>query len=143
GTADETGRQLREYCLLEKLGEGGMGTVYRALHTRLDKVVVVKVLPRWRMSTPAAVVRFQREMKAVGKLTHPNIIQATDAGEADGTHFLVMEFVAGLDLGQLLKRHGPVSVADACELARQAAVGLQHAHEHGLVHRDVKPSNLA
>jgi serine/threonine protein kinase len=81
-------------------------------------------------------------MKAIGRLSHPNIVQASDAGEVEGTHFLVMEFVEGVDLGTLVTRLGPLPVPDACELVRQAATGLQHAHEHDLVHRDLKPSNL-
>lgn len=134
--------QLREYRLLEKLGEGGMGAVYKALHTRLNKVVAVKVLPRDKMQSPGAVARFEREMLAVGALDHPHLIRAHDAGEIEGTHFLVMEYVAGCDLSQLVKEHGPLSIADACEAIRQAALGLQEAHEHGMVHRDIKPSNL-
>ena len=133
---------IREYKLLAKLGEGGMGAVYKALHTRLDKVVALKVLPAERMRDAGAVARFEREMKAVGKLDHPNIVRAMDAGEEDGMHFLVMEYVEGLDLSQLAKNTGPLPVADACELVRQAALGLAEAHEHGLVHRDIKPSNL-
>src|SRR5262249_22734199 len=134
--------QLREYQLLGKLGGGGMGDVYRAVHTRLDRVVALKVLAPHRTADPAAVARFRREMKAVGQLGHPHIVQATDAGEVDGTHFLVMEYVAGPDLARLLRAVGRLAVADACEAVRQAAVGLHHAHERGLVHRDVKPSNL-
>ncbi len=134
--------KLREYELLAKLGEGGMGTVYKARHTKLDRIVALKVLTPERMNSPEAVVRFEREMRAVGRLEHPNIVRAHDAGEFEGTHFLVMEYVAGLDLGQLVKSRGPLPVADACELIRQAALGLQYAHEHGLVHRDIKPSNL-
>jgi len=130
------------YKLLAKLGEGGMGTVYKALHTKLDRVVALKVLPAERLKDDTATARFQREMKAVGQLVHPNIVMAHDAGEADGTHFLVMEYVEGLDLSELVRRVGPLPVADACEIIRQAALGLQYAHEHGLVHRDVKPSNL-
>jgi serine/threonine protein kinase len=132
---------LREYQPLSTLG-GGMGTVYRALHTRLDKVVALKVLPAQRKQSAAAVARFLREMKAVGKLDHPNIVRATDAGEVDGTHFLVMELIEGADLGRLVGGHGRLAVSDACELIRQAAVGLAHAHARGLIHRDVKPSNL-
>ena len=91
---------------------------------------------------PEAVARFDREMKAVGRLKHPNIVFASDAGESAGIPFLVMEFVEGIDLGRLVKQRRPLQVADACEAARQAAIGLQHAHEHGMVHRDVKPRNL-
>jgi serine/threonine protein kinase len=133
---------IREYKLLAKLGEGGMGAVYKALHTRLDKVVALKVLPQGRMRDGGSVARFQREMKAVGRLDHPNIVRAMDAGEEDGTHFLVMEYVEGADLSLLAKNVGPLPVPDACELVRQAALGLQEAHEHGMVHRNIKPSNL-
>src|SRR5262245_43861309 len=134
--------QLGPYTILGPLGAGGMGAVYKALHTRLKRVVALKVLPEGRMNDPGAVARFQQEMEAIGRLDHPNIIRATDAGEAAGRHFLVMELADGLDLGQVVVRVGPASIADACELVRQAARGLQSAHERGLVHRDVKPSNL-
>jgi serine/threonine protein kinase len=140
--ADEMPGALRDYQLLEKLGAGGMGTVYKARHQRLKRTVALKVLPPDRTRDKRAVARFEREMEAVGKLEHPNIVRALDAGEERGMHYLVMEFVDGIDLSQLVKRHGPLAVADACELVRQAAAGLQSAHEHGLVHRDVKPSNL-
>ncbi|MDB5338984.1 MAG: pknB 1, partial [Planctomycetaceae bacterium] len=134
--------RLGQYQLLKKLGEGGMGAVYKAMHTKLQKVVAIKVLPTDRMKNQDAVARFEREMVAVGRLTHSNIIGAHDAGEIDGTHFLVMEYVQGLDLAEIVKRLGTLSVADACEVVRQAAVGLQYAHSHGMVHRDIKPSNL-
>jgi len=134
--------ELGEYQLLEKLGEGGMGTVYKAVQTRLDKIVALKILTSGRMEDEEAIARFEREMKALGRLDHPNIVQAHDAREIDGTLVLVTEYVDGMDLNELLRRTGPLSVADACKLIRQAAVGLQYAHEHGLVHRDVKPSNL-
>jgi serine/threonine protein kinase len=133
---------LRDYKLLSKLGQGGMGTVYKALHTKLDKIVALKVLPADKLRDDHAVSRFEREMKAVGRLEHPNIVRATDAGEVDGKHFLVMEHVAGLDLSTIVHSLGPFPVANACEIIRQTAIGLQHAHEHGLVHRDIKPSNI-
>lgn len=135
-------QQLRDYRLVARLGQGGMGTVYKAVHTRLDKLVAVKLLPTDRTRHPHAVARFQREMKAVGKLQHPNIVAAHDAGEVDGRHYLVMEYVEGLDLAEVARRAKPLAVADACELARQAALGLDYAHHHDLVHRDIKPSNL-
>ena len=126
----------------EKIGEGGMGAVYRGRHQTLDIPVAVKVLPRERTKDPNAVARFEREMQAVGQLEHPNIVRAMDANEEDGTHYLVMEHVKGIDLSKLVHRLGPVSIPDACDLIRQAALGLQYAYKHGLVHRDIKPSNL-
>ncbi|MBN2475872.1 MAG: protein kinase [Pirellulales bacterium] len=134
--------QLGEYRLVEKLGQGGMGMVYKALHVKLGRMVALKVLPRERIVNQRAVARFHREMRAVGALDHPNIVRATDASEADGTHFLVMEYVEGHDLSELVQHCGPLSIADACELIRQAALGLACAHQHGLVHRDIKPSNI-
>lgn len=119
-----------------------MGIVYRALHTELDRVVALKVLAGTRTADEQTVERFKREMKAVGRLDHPNIVRAHDARQIEGIRVLVMEYVDGLDLAELIERLGPLPIADACELIRQAACGLQHAHEHGLVHRDIKPSNL-
>ena len=136
------GTRIGEYRLEQPLGEGGMGTVWRATHTRLDKPVALKLLSRKLSRHPDAIARFAREMKAVGRLRHPNIVLAMDAGEWDGTPYLVMEFVDGVDLGRFVKQRGMLPVAEACEVARRAAIGLQHAHEHGMVHRDVKPSNL-
>ena len=136
------GKFIRDYRLLEKLGEGGMGAVYLAMHTWLDKPVAVKLLKSERNQDPQAVSRFEREMRAVGKLEHPHIVRALDAGQDDGIHFLVMEYVSGVDLSRLVQQLGPLAVADACELIRQAALGLHHAHENELIHRDVKPSNL-
>jgi WD40 repeat protein/serine/threonine protein kinase/formylglycine-generating enzyme required for sulfatase activity len=144
-SADSTSARLPslgEYELLEKLGEGGMGAVYKARQTNLDRLVALKVLPKDRSENKAAIARFYREMRAVGRLSHPNIVQAHDAREIDGSPVLAMEYVEGLDLGKLVSATGPLRIADACELVRQTAVGLQHAHEQGLVHRDVKPSNL-
>jgi len=135
-------RTLGEYELLAKLGEGGMGAVYRARHTKLQRIVALKLLSKHRMEDERAVARFEREMAAVGQLTHPNVVQAHDAREIDGTPILGMEYVEGVDLSKLAARVGPLPVTDACEIVRQAAVGLQAIHEHGLVHRDVKPSNL-
>jgi len=134
--------RIREYDLLEQIGQGGMGTVYKASHTMLDRIVAVKLLPSERMNDAESVSRFRREMKAVGKLQHPNIVQAFDAGEERGVHYLVMEYVEGLDVAALQEQQGRLPIADACEIIRQAALGLQHAHEHGMVHRDIKPSNL-
>jgi serine/threonine protein kinase len=139
-TADST--VLGEYQLLEKLGEGGMGTVYKARHTKLKRVVALKVMSKRRLGDDRAIIRFEREMEAVGQLDHPNIVRALDAREVDKVHFLVMELVEGMDLSELVARLGPLPIPDACELVRQAGCGLQYAHEHGMIHRDIKPSNL-
>lgn len=138
----DDGAVVRDYRLVEKLGEGGMGAVFKAIHTKLNRVVALKVLSAHRMRDRDAVARFEREMKAVGQLDHPAIVRATDAGEIDGTWFLAMEFIDGLNLAQLSDANGPLPIADACELVCQAAIGLQYVHEQGMVHRDIKPSNL-
>jgi serine/threonine protein kinase len=135
-------RALGEYDLLERLGTGGMGEVYRARHRRLGKLVAVKVIRESRLASPAALARFRREMEAVGQLDHPHLVEAHDAGEEDGIVYLVLKLIDGVDLQRLVKERGPLPVAEACELVRQAALGLQHLHERGLVHRDVKPANL-
>ena len=136
----ENGR-LGQYEILGKLGKGGMGAVYRARHVELGRDVALKVLPTAQVCE-ANVARFKHEVRAIGRLEHPNIVAAHDAGWHGNVHYLVMSFVDGIDLGRLVERRGPLPIADACELARQAALGLQHAFERGLVHRDVKPQNL-
>lgn len=133
---------LGDYRIVNRLGAGGMGVVYEANHARLGKRVALKVLRRESIADRQMLARFEREMKAVGQLNHPNIVGAHDAREDDGVHYLVMELVEGCDLAKLVKQHGRLNVPDACEVVRQAALGLQHACEHKLVHRDIKPSNL-
>jgi hypothetical protein len=140
--AADTGRLISNYELQKKLGEGGMGAVYLARHLRLKKPVAIKLLKGDRGRDEAAIARFQVEIEAVGKLEHPHIVRALDAGEDKGTHFLVMEYLAGIDLARLVRGLGPIGLADACELIRQAALGLNHAHENNVIHRDVKPSNM-
>lgn len=135
-------QHLGEYQILWPLGRGGMGSVYRARHARLKRDVAVKILLPHVALDPAYRARFEREMAAIGQLDHPHLIRAHDAG-ADGTNlYLVMDLLEGRDLAGLLAEHGPLRIADACEIIRQAALGLQYAHKHGLVHRDVKPANL-
>lgn len=141
-TGGDTLRQTGQYQLLASLGHGGMGTVYKALHPTLNRLVAIKMLPAHRLVNPQAIARFHREIEVVGKLDHPNIVRAYDAGSDGDCFFLVMEFVDGMDLSRLVRSVGRLSVAEACEVIRQASLGLQHAHERGLVHRDIKPSNL-
>jgi serine/threonine protein kinase/Flp pilus assembly protein TadD len=133
---------LGEYDLLEQIGAGGMGEVYRARHRRLGKMVALKVILPTRLTSPNALARFRREVEAVGQLDHPHLVEAYDAGEQDGVVYLVLKLIEGIDLYRLVQQRGPLPAAEACDLVRQAALGLQHLHERGLVHRDIKPSNL-
>jgi serine/threonine protein kinase/Leucine-rich repeat (LRR) protein len=134
---------LGSYVLLERVGEGGMGEVFKARNWKLARVVALKVIRKERLSNPDAIRRFQREVRSAAALDHPNIVHAFDADEIGGTHLLVMEYIEGAtDLSRLVKKNGPLPVSQACEYIRQAALGLQHACERGLVHRDIKPHNL-
>lgn len=130
------------YRVLDLLGEGGMGRVFRALHTRLGREVALKVIRREKLANPLTVRRFRQEIQAVAQLSHPNVVMAFDADEAGGDHYLAMEYVDGTDLTKLVRDRGPLPVPVACDYVRQAALGLHHAFERGLVHRDVKPSNM-
>jgi serine/threonine protein kinase len=134
--------RLGKYELREMLGRGGMGVVYRAHHTRLNRDFAIKVIRPEFAGDPKLVSRFLREALALGGVDHPNIVSATDADEAEDQHFLVMELIEGFDLETVLKRHGPLAVADACEVIRQTSMGLQAILDNGRVHRDLKPSNL-
>jgi serine/threonine-protein kinase len=134
---------LGPYVVLAKLGEGGMGQVFKARHHGLDKLAALKVLRAELVKDAEAVRRFYREIQIASQLTrHPNLVPALDAGPVGSTHFLAMEYIEGVDLEQLVRESGPLSVTTACDCIRQAACGLAHAFEHGLVHRDIKPSNL-
>jgi len=133
---------LGSYVLLELLGEGGMGQVFKAKNWKLGCIVALKLIRKERLANEDAVRRFHREIRAAAQLSHPNIVMAYDADEVNGTHFFAMECVEGSDLAKLIKQHGPMPVAQACDWIRQAALGLQHAHERGMVHRDIKPHNL-
>jgi tRNA A-37 threonylcarbamoyl transferase component Bud32 len=130
------------YRLLRLLGAGGMGTVWLAEHKMMRRQVALKVIRPEFLARADAAERFQREVQVAAHLHHPHIVAAHDAEQAGATHFLVMEYVAGESLAERLKRNGPLPVAEACRLARDVALGLQHAHKHGLVHRDIKPHNL-
>ncbi len=133
---------IGEYELVRPLGQGGMGSVFLAQHTKLGRQVALKFLVSHRLANARMRERFEAEMRAVGQLSHPNIVNAHDAREVDGTAVLVTEFIDGLDLGQLIQRTGPLALADACELTRQVAIALQYTGQLGFVHRDVKPSNI-
>ena len=130
------------YKIVREIGRGMMGAVYQAEHENLQRKVAVKVLPANLAFVAGRLDRFRREMQAIGRLDHPNIVRATDAGESDGVFFLAMELVDGPDVARVLARNGRLDSHTACEIARQAALGLQHIHENELVHRDLKPSNL-
>ncbi len=131
-----------DYQIECRLGGGGGGTVYRAEHRRLRRRAAIKVLSGALTRSISAVARFEREIEAIGKLDDPGIVRAFDGGQREGVWFLAMELVEGVDFAALSRTLGPLPLADACELVRQAALALQHAHERKLIHRDVKPSNL-
>lgn len=135
-------RMIGPYQLIRSLGHGGMGSVYLARHCQLEKLVAIKVLPSRWLSSDVHLSRFQREIRAAGGLNHPSIVTATDAGQQDEIHYLVMEYVEGCDLSRVARLCGPLAIADACEAIRRVALGLAHAHSLGIVHRDIKPSNL-
>jgi serine/threonine-protein kinase len=136
------GLVLGNYVILDKLGQGGMWMVLKAEHKQMKRVVALKVLAPHVTKSPEALRRFPREVEAVAKLAHPNIVGAFDADEATGTHFLVMEYVDGRDLASIARSQGPLSPGDAVRCMLQAARGLEYAHGKGIVHRDIKPHNL-
>jgi serine/threonine protein kinase/class 3 adenylate cyclase len=138
-------KRVGNYELEEVVGSGGMGDVYKAHHTQFGRVRAVKVIkPQFVGAGHEDVVRrFYNEIKAVGRLEHKNIVVAIDSSApTDNVHYLVMEFIEGVSLDELVHRHGPLPIAEACEIIRQAARGLQYIHKHEMVHRDIKPSNL-
>ena len=131
-----------KYRLLELIGAGGMGAVYLCEHTLMRRLVALKVLPVEKLDDPSNLERFHREARAVAALDHPNIVRAYDIDQFEKLHFLVMEYVDGTSLQEIVARHGTMDPVRAAHYAAQSAVGLQHAHELGMVHRDVKPGNL-
>jgi len=135
---------LGPYVVLGRLGEGSFSQVFKARHQTMNRVVALKVIRPALLAEAGAeaVRRFYREIQAAGQMSHPNVVHAFDAGPVGNTHFLAMEYVEGSDLARLVKEQGPLPISQACDFIRQAALGLQHAHERGLVHRDVKPHNL-
>jgi serine/threonine-protein kinase len=130
------------YRILRMLGAGGTGVVYQAEDQLMDRLVALKVLGRELAGDPVAVERLGREVRAAARLAHPNVVAVHEADLAGDLPFVVMEYVEGISLASVAERHGPLPVAHACAYARQAARGLQHAHERGLVHRDIRPQNL-
>jgi serine/threonine protein kinase/class 3 adenylate cyclase len=146
GVAGHTAlKRVGNYELEEVIGAGGMGDVYKAHHTQFGRVRAVKVIkPQFVVAGHQDVIRrFYNEIKAVGRLEHKNIVVAIDSSSPDDKlHYLVMEFIEGLSLDEMVTRHGPLPVAESCEIIRQAARGLQYIHKHEMVHRDIKPSNL-
>jgi len=136
------GLVMGNYVLLDRLGQGGMGMVYKARHRRMARVVALKVAPSVGEGARDSVRRFQREVRAAARLSHPNIVSAHDSDEVQGVYFLVMEYVEGEDLSTLVKKHGPLPWAKAVDCVLQTARGLEFAHARGVIHRDIKPSNL-
>jgi serine/threonine protein kinase len=136
------GFSVGKYKVLDRLGAGGMGQVFLCEHPQLRRRAAVKVLPTDRAGDPALLGRFLREARAAASLDHPNIVRAFDVDEDKGLHYLVMEYIEGSDLYHIVKDEGQLPIDRACEYIRQGALGLQYAHEAGLIHRDVKPSNF-
>ena len=136
------GFKVDRYVLLDMIGQGGMGRVYLARDTRLNRRVALKILAPERINNPRAVARFQREARVGAQLQHENLVRVYDFGEANGRFFLVMEFIEGKTIGQLISEQGPMPAETAARLVRQVAMGLGHAHSKGMIHRDVNPYNI-
>jgi serine/threonine protein kinase len=135
------GDSLGEYELLERIGQGAIGEVFKAVHRRMRRIVAIKAVHA-ATSSSEALKRFEREVKLAGMLSHPNIVAALDANEANGFHYLVMEYVPGQDLAAILQQQGPLPIGQALDFIVQAARGLGYAHTQGVIHRNVKPGNL-
>jgi serine/threonine protein kinase len=135
------GQMLSHYRIVEKIGAGGMGDVYKAHDSRLDRHVAIKVLREELASDPERLKRFEQEARAASALDHPNIITIHDIAESDGVHYIVMQYVEGQTLRELLAE-GPLSLEKLLDMAKQIAEGLAKAHEAGILHRDLKPDNL-
>ena len=136
------GLLIGNYLILDKVGQGGMGMVFKARHRKLGRYGALKILPPSFTRDSGAVMRFRREFEAAGRLKHLNLVAAFDADEDRGVHFLVMDYVEGINLDRVIREHGPLPVSDALDYLIQAARGLEAAHEQGIVHRDIKPGNL-
>ena len=138
----QQGLRIDRYVLLDQIGHGGMGRVYLARDTRLGRLVAVKILSKERVNNPRALARFKREAKVGAQLQHENLVRIYDEGEVQGMPYLVMEYITGQTVGQLIAEMGRIEPAMASELGRQIAMGLDHLHQKGLLHRDVNPSNI-
>ncbi len=132
---------LGPYLVVDSIGQGGMGQVFKAEHTIMGRLVAIKVLPRQR-STPDAIASFHREIRAQAQLDHHNLVRALDAGHDGNVYYLVTEYVPGTDLRRLVRTRGRLPTAAAASIVSQAALGLEHAHSRGMIHRDIKPGNL-
>ncbi|MGF1583194.1 MAG: protein kinase [Gemmataceae bacterium] len=135
-------RNHPRYEVAQVLGRGGMGVVFKGYHRMMERTVALKVINPEYTANPMALGRFHREVRAAARLSHPNIVNAFDADQAGERHFLVMEYVDGQSLDKVIQKHGPLPVGHVCNYVVQAANGLQHAHDLGMVHRDIKPHNL-
>src|SRR6266566_3199621 len=146
GYKDEESEQIEvlgdRYLLQNRIGSGGMATIYRARDLHMDRDVAVKVLREVYSTDPKFVTRFQREAKAASALQHPNIVQVYDYGQTGGNYFIVMELVEGTDLRRYLRSRGVLDIERAVIIAHDVALGLGAAHRRGIVHRDVKPQNI-
>jgi serine/threonine protein kinase len=133
---------LGDYVVLDRIGQGGMGQVFKARHKVMKREVAVKTLPAAATKSEQSVRRFHREVEVAARLSHPNIVTAFDAGGSHGLHYLVMEYVDGDDLASAVREHGRMPVSTVLDYVIQAAKGLEYAHSEGVIHRDIKPSNL-
>ena len=129
------------YRILQRLGEGGMGQVFMARHQNTHRIVALKIIRPERLTNRNALERFLREVQSAARLSHVNIVRAYDADEAQGLFYFAMQYVAGVDLSRLVKQAGRLPISQACNYIYQAAQGLQHIHDNGLIHRDIKPSS--
>lgn len=136
------GFSIGKYKVLDRIGAGGMGQVFLCEHPHLRRRAAIKVLPNERAKDEALLGRFLREARAAATLDHPHIVRAMDVDSDKGLHYLVMEYIEGTDLYHMVRKRGPLPISEACEYIRQGSLGLQHAHEAGLIHRDIKPSNF-
>jgi serine/threonine-protein kinase len=140
--ADGRDLVLGPYGLLDVVGEGAVARVFRAWDSRERRQVALKVIRQELMAHPEAIRQFEQETETIASLNHPNIVQTLKAAKIGDAHFVVMEFLEGIDLGKLLRLSGPLPIRNACDCVRQAALALQHAHECCRVHRDIKPAHL-